>query len=213
MYFLRGGLPWQGVEYGSFDRHRVIAKCKDESLESGSLCASYPVEFSEYFEHCRELRFEDQPNYDKLRQNFRQLALRQGYQNDLLFDWMGDPASKGAGCAGHLECECFADDANASLLEGNVCTPKNLRQANSMWSCPSPELSADCSSPRSEISCRTATTHAPLSSMTLAATQTSGGVSSTQNFDASLLGKLREELLLRARVVKAQQQESGCRLA
>ncbi len=45
------------------------------------------VEFSTYLNYCRQLRFEDRPDYAYLRQLFRNLFHREGYVYDYVFDW------------------------------------------------------------------------------------------------------------------------------
>jgi hypothetical protein len=35
-----------------------------------SLCHGYPKEFVDYFNYCRDLKFEDKPDYNFLRKNF-----------------------------------------------------------------------------------------------------------------------------------------------
>lgn len=51
------------------------------------LCAGYPVEFNNYLTYCRQLRFEDKPDYSYLRQLLRNLFHRQGFTYDYIFDW------------------------------------------------------------------------------------------------------------------------------
>ena len=45
------------------------------------------VEFATYLNYCRQLRFEDRPDYAYLRQLFRNLFHREGYVYDYVFDW------------------------------------------------------------------------------------------------------------------------------
>ncbi|KAJ8966656.1 hypothetical protein NQ314_003383 [Rhamnusium bicolor] len=51
------------------------------------LCKGYPVEFPTYLNYCRQLRFEERPDYSYLRQLFRTLFHRQGFTYDYVFDW------------------------------------------------------------------------------------------------------------------------------
>lgn len=48
----------------------------------------YIVEFKQYFEHVKTLRFEDRPDYDYLKRLFRELFFRQGFSYDNVFDWV-----------------------------------------------------------------------------------------------------------------------------
>ena len=37
------------------------------------LCAGLPKEFLQYMNYCRELKFEEKPDYDALRRSFKEL--------------------------------------------------------------------------------------------------------------------------------------------
>jgi casein kinase 1 epsilon len=87
MYFLRGSLPWQGLKAGNKKQKydRISEKKMLTPIEG--LCRSYPAEFVSYFQHCRQLRFDDKPDYSYLKKLFRDLFIREGYQFDYVFDW------------------------------------------------------------------------------------------------------------------------------
>ncbi len=44
-------------------------------------------EFLTYLHYCRQLQFEDRPDYAYLRQLFRNLSVREAFVNDFVFDW------------------------------------------------------------------------------------------------------------------------------
>jgi hypothetical protein len=44
-------------------------------------------EFATYLNFCRSLKFEDKPDYNYLRQLFRNLFHKLGYTYDYVFDW------------------------------------------------------------------------------------------------------------------------------
>jgi hypothetical protein len=52
------------------------------------LCKSLPIEFAEYIKYCRDLSFEQDPNYDYLRSRFRTILFRMNTINDLNFTWL-----------------------------------------------------------------------------------------------------------------------------
>lgn len=83
MYFLKGCLPWQGLKGST----KELVTNKKISTSAAKLCQDSPSEFLTYFEYCRGLRFEDKPDYDLLRRNFRELFIREGYENNGVFDW------------------------------------------------------------------------------------------------------------------------------
>lgn len=52
-----------------------------------ALCRGFPNEFAIYLNYARSLRFDDKPDYAYLRKVFRDLFVREGFQNDDVFDW------------------------------------------------------------------------------------------------------------------------------
>ncbi len=51
------------------------------------LCLNCPGEFLQYFAHCSSLPFKEQPDYCHLKKLFRDLFVREGYEDDSVFDW------------------------------------------------------------------------------------------------------------------------------
>lgn len=72
VYFLKGRLPWQNVAKAGIDgitpkqRKERILEIK-LSTSTMVLCADLPREFELFINYCRDLGFEEQPNYAKLR--------------------------------------------------------------------------------------------------------------------------------------------------
>ncbi|XP_074316099.1 casein kinase 1-like protein 10 [Silene latifolia] len=87
MYFLRGSLPWQGLNANTKKQKYDKISEKKMMTPIEVLCKSYPSEFVSYFHYCRSLRFEDKPDYAYLKRLFRDLFIREGYQVDHVFDW------------------------------------------------------------------------------------------------------------------------------
>ncbi len=44
-------------------------------------------EFAQYMTHCRQLKFEEAPDYDRYKKLFRDLFLRCGFEHEFIFDW------------------------------------------------------------------------------------------------------------------------------
>lgn len=87
MYFLRGSLHWQGLGGDNRkERHEKIMQCKMET-SINTLCQSFPAEFALYINYCRNLRFEERPDYAYLKRMFKDLFFRENYQYDYIFDW------------------------------------------------------------------------------------------------------------------------------
>lgn len=87
MYFLRGCLPWQGLKANSKKHKYERILDRKRSTSSEELCNGYPAEFRSYFEYCRLLRFEHQPDYAYLKRLFKELFDRKGFRYDNMFDW------------------------------------------------------------------------------------------------------------------------------
>ena len=87
MYFLRGSLPWQGLKVDKKeDRYRKIYE-KKKITTPEELCLNYPVEFCQYITYCRNLAFEQEPDYNYLRGLFKKIMDTYGYKYDFEFDW------------------------------------------------------------------------------------------------------------------------------
>ncbi|KAK6927267.1 Protein kinase domain [Dillenia turbinata] len=87
MYFLRGSLPWQGLKVANKKQKYKKITEKKFSTSIEALCEGYPSEFVNYFEYCRELRFDDRPDYAYLKNMFHELLIREGFAFDNVFDW------------------------------------------------------------------------------------------------------------------------------
>jgi len=51
------------------------------------LCKDLPPEFAQYIKYCKNLRFEQDPNYEYLRNLFKNILERIHERNDLNFSW------------------------------------------------------------------------------------------------------------------------------
>ena len=51
------------------------------------LCKGLPVEFSTYLAYCRNLRFDEKPDYTYLRKLFKELFIIKRYILDYDYDW------------------------------------------------------------------------------------------------------------------------------
>jgi hypothetical protein len=59
---------------------------KKKSISVEELCGDAPQEFAHYFEHIRALKHKDKPNYTYLREIFRTLFSREGFEYDHVYD-------------------------------------------------------------------------------------------------------------------------------
>jgi hypothetical protein len=88
MYFLRGSLPWQGLD--AKDKKEKYEKIKNKKVQTTieSLCKGFPEEFAKYLNYCRELKFDEKPDYSYLRRLFTQVFAKNGYELDFQYDWL-----------------------------------------------------------------------------------------------------------------------------
>ncbi|TQS39347.1 hypothetical protein Golomagni_00130 [Golovinomyces magnicellulatus] len=95
MYFLRGGLPWQGLKAATNkQKYEKIGEKKQTTLIN-DLCAGFPDEFKKYLKYVRNLGFEDTPDYDYLRDLFTNALKGTGEVEDGEYDWMKLNSGKG----------------------------------------------------------------------------------------------------------------------
>ncbi|KAJ5550629.1 hypothetical protein N7461_005327 [Penicillium sp. DV-2018c] len=88
MYFLRGGLPWQGLKAATNKQKYEKIGEKKQTTAIKDLCDSYPEEFNKYLSYVRNLGFEDTPDYDYLRDILTQALKNAGEVEDGEYDWM-----------------------------------------------------------------------------------------------------------------------------
>jgi len=85
LYFLHGSLPWLGVEPVTDHQWRdTILGQKMSSPPSfpGPVC---PAEFNVFLNYCRNLRFDEKPDYAYAHKLFRKPLIREGHQHGRLF--------------------------------------------------------------------------------------------------------------------------------
>lgn len=90
VYLYLGRLPWQSKQ----DKGKPqLSKIMEKKLVTPPeiLCKKMPVEFSYYFHYCRNLKFEDRPDYNTLKSLFADLlSTRVNLKEEVLFDWFDE---------------------------------------------------------------------------------------------------------------------------
>jgi hypothetical protein len=88
LYFLRGKLPWQGLHVKKKeDRYHKIMEIKMDTTPF-QLCKGFPNEFEQYVEYTRNLEYEQDPDYQFLKNLFNNILkeeknLENGYDWDI----------------------------------------------------------------------------------------------------------------------------------
>jgi len=73
VYFVRGSLPWSGLEAkNKQEKYRKI-QAKKESLPLRDLCSGYPNAFVDYLRYARNLGFRERPDYEYCRKLFHEV--------------------------------------------------------------------------------------------------------------------------------------------
>jgi casein kinase 1 len=104
MYFLRGGLPWQGLRAATNKQKYEKIGEKKQNTPVSELCDGFPgetsrrlcdqfaeiisEEFAIYMNYVRKLGFEESPDYDFLRELFSKIIKSTNEQDDGIYDWM-----------------------------------------------------------------------------------------------------------------------------
>jgi len=87
-YFLRGSLPWSGLDAKTQEeKYRRICE-KKEKTPVADLNTGFPKQFDEYLSYCRNLQFTDKPDYTMLWGLFR--ACREADWQDHHYQWFED---------------------------------------------------------------------------------------------------------------------------
>eukprot|EP01016_Furgasonia_blochmanni_P009126 TRINITY_DN13778_c0_g1_i3.p1 TRINITY_DN13778_c0_g1~~TRINITY_DN13778_c0_g1_i3.p1 ORF type:complete len:424 (-),score=94.25 TRINITY_DN13778_c0_g1_i3:169-1440(-) len=88
VYLLKGTLPWQGLKANSKQEkyNKILEKKANTPLEI--LCKGLPSELITYLNYCRNLRFDEKPDYVFLKKMFRELFVREAYECDYVYDWI-----------------------------------------------------------------------------------------------------------------------------
>lgn len=88
MYFLRGGLPWQGLKAATNKQKYEKIGEKKQTTPIKELCEGFPDEFAIYLNYVRKLGFEETPDYEFLRELFSKVLKNMGEVEDGVYDWM-----------------------------------------------------------------------------------------------------------------------------
>jgi len=88
LYFLKGALPWQGLAAKTKKEKYDKIKAKKGQTTMDVLCKGLPVEFEKYMKYCRDLAFEERPDYKYLKGLIRKAWENEGFKLDYVFEWI-----------------------------------------------------------------------------------------------------------------------------
>ena len=88
LYFLRGSLPWQGLKIKAKENRYKKILAKKKAITSDELCETFPEEFKYLVDYTRNLGYTENPDYEKLRNNFLELVKEKLCRTfDFIYDW------------------------------------------------------------------------------------------------------------------------------
>ena len=90
IYLATGYLPWlkaENLDYETLKKYIIVYKMK-KSITTEKLCAGLPKEMATYLNYCKELYFEQDPDYNYLRSLFYLILCQINQKNDLKFVWI-----------------------------------------------------------------------------------------------------------------------------
>ena len=91
IHLAKNSLPWINPNISKIknreQKFEEILKLKISTIPE-RLCSGLPIEFIKYIKYCRNLDFEQEPNYNFLRNLFTSILARNNLRNDLKFYWV-----------------------------------------------------------------------------------------------------------------------------
>ena len=111
VYMLKGKLPWQGIPGATKEeKHdRVLEKKQEYTIDR--LCDGLPIEVGRYMYYCKNLQFEEIPNYSQLHKLFKQVLKKIHTSKNFEYDWnamrcdLSQRTHKHDGDSNKAECE------------------------------------------------------------------------------------------------------------
>ena len=90
IYLAKKYLPWEKAanltNVKLLKRYEEVLKIKN-FISPKYLCKGLPEEFEFFIKYCKNLEFEQDPDYNYLRSLFTSILNRNGFKNDLIFFW------------------------------------------------------------------------------------------------------------------------------
>lgn len=87
VYFLKGILPWMNLKAKDLvDKYEQIKICKLQTTTE-EVCHGLPTQFETYLNYCKQLRFDEDPDYKFLKSLFKELFTALNFKIDSDFDW------------------------------------------------------------------------------------------------------------------------------
>ena len=87
IYFLKGKLPWQKIKaQNNEEKYKKILQKKME-ISSNELCRELPQEFGLILDYVKNIKYEEKPDYKKMRDLLNNIIKNENYIIDYVYDW------------------------------------------------------------------------------------------------------------------------------
>ncbi|OMJ80499.1 hypothetical protein SteCoe_19249 [Stentor coeruleus] len=87
IYLVQGKLPWQGASGATKEQKYRQIFLKKSSTSAEDLCSGLPIEFKNFLNYSKSIKFEDNPDYPSIRNSFKDAFERENFSYDSIFDW------------------------------------------------------------------------------------------------------------------------------
>lgn len=140
LYLYKSELPWQGIQApNKQEKHKRMLRMK-KTMSIAELCMNCPPEFSKYLMYVRKLKFDETPDYEYLRNLFRNM-LRTWYNREFMKDYV------------HVNSrEIQAPGTTNGSEERKECDEDDFQNSNNTYKARKSNLSTsndkDCTTPR-----------------------------------------------------------------
>ena len=127
IYFLKGKLPWQNfLIKNKEERYNKIKQTKKE-IAINELCSNCPKEIGQYITYVRKLKYDEEPNYNYLKNLFYEILNKTGNKFDYLYDWDNTKTIIDV----NLESDFIDEENNLNLpLDKIICRKKYRKKRN-----------------------------------------------------------------------------------
>ena len=87
IFLCKGKLPWQGkLSYSKEDKYYKIKEIK-KNTRPEELCKNLPIQFEEYIKYTKNLKYEEDPDYNYLKKLFITVLKNNNWEFDYYYDW------------------------------------------------------------------------------------------------------------------------------
>ena len=88
-YLLRGNVPWQGITAKTKEEKYAKILYKKQSVTQEELFSGYPIDLVNYLKYCKNLEYEQEPDYDYLTSLFVNVIKNELKEEiDYNYDWI-----------------------------------------------------------------------------------------------------------------------------